>query len=130
VRATIESYRRTALAAQWDDWGMTLAPDVVYMVPNQPPLRGRAAAVKFGKSFPRLTQLRITADVVDGQGTLAFDHGSYAYNAESTPGTVVSDSGSHVDVFRKQPDGSWLLAHVIWHSDSPPSVAPLSEKKD
>jgi len=124
VNATRDAYRTNALAGTWDEWGKIFATNVVYMPPNMQPLMGRDAAVAFGKGFPKLTSLTLTADEVHGRGDLAIDRGRYAYSAMMPDGSTVSDSGSFVNVYRKQADGTWPYTHVIWHSNLPVPVPP------
>ena len=120
VRAGVDTYIRTALAGDWDAWGKTLATDVVYMPPNQAPLMGRDAAVAFGKAFPKLTSVTATAEEVTGRGDLAYARGKYSYAATLADGSAIRESGSFLEIHRRQADGTWLHTHVIWHADSPP----------
>jgi ketosteroid isomerase-like protein len=41
----------------------------------------------------------------------------------------VSDTGKYVEIWRKEPDGSWLIDQVIWNSDLP-LAAPEPEPED
>lgn len=124
VRANIDAYASAALAGDWDAWGKTLADDVVYMPPNQAPLLGRDAAVSFGKSFPKITSLTITPEDVTGRADLAYARGKYSYAATLPDGSAVSESGSFLEIHRRQADGTWLHSQVMWHADSPPPPAP------
>ena len=77
VKAQIEKYTQAGLAADWDAWGNTLAPDVIALPPNTPRVNGRAAAVAWIKSLPKLTAFKATTDEVSGQGDIAYAHGTY-----------------------------------------------------
>jgi len=129
IRSNLDAYTKHALAGKWDAWGMTLAPDVVYMPPNMTPLMGRDAAVTFGRGFPKLVSLTIEATDIDGRSDMAYARGRFAYAVTMSDGTAASDSGSFVDVYRKQPDGAWLAAQVIWHSNAPLPAPPTPGKK-
>ena len=64
---------------------------------------------------------------VDGRDDLAFVLGPLAmtFVPPGAPGPI-SDSGKYVEVWRKQPDGKWLIAVDISNSDlapTPPSPA-------
>lgn len=130
VRATIETYRTTALARDWDAWGKTLATDVVYSPPNVAPMQSREAAVAWVKGFPTLTSLTITVTEVVGRGDLAYSHGTYAYDVTMPDGSKASEQGEHLSIHRRQPDGTWPFTRVLWHSNqSPPAPAPAAAKK-
>ena len=55
---------------------------------------------------------------VDGYGDLAYARGIYSLSFLAEVDTVTVD-GKWVQIFRKQPDGSWLIALDIWNSDDP-----------
>jgi ketosteroid isomerase-like protein len=119
IRAQIETFVSSALAADWDAWGNTLSSDVVFFPPDQAPLVGRDAVMAWISEFPRLTSFTAPPDEVSGNGDLGFAHGTYSLTATLPDGSSLSEGGSYVDVFRRQPDGSWLYTLNIWHSNSP-----------
>lgn len=122
IKAQIDRYVRTALAADFDAWGRTLATDVVVMPPNQPAVVGRTAAVAWANTFPRLTSLTVTADEVKGRGDLAYATGTYALSGTLTNGTTFSEKGSFLEIHRRAADGSWPYTHVMWHANAPPAT--------
>jgi ketosteroid isomerase-like protein len=127
VRGNIDDYVRAALAADWEAWGNTLAEDVVFMPPNQAPLVGRDAAVSYVRAFPRLTAFTATPAEVAGQGDAAWVRGTYSLTVALPDGTPMQESGSFLEVHRRQPDGTWRYTHSMWHSDSPaapPAASP------
>ncbi len=119
IRAQIEAYVSSSLAADWDAWGNTMSSDVVCFPPNQAPLVGREAVLAWVREFPSLTRFTAPADEVSGNGDLAYAHGTYSFTATLPDGSSLSEGGSYVNVFRRQPDGSWLYTLNIWHSNSP-----------
>ncbi len=127
VRAQIDRYVRTALAADFDAWGNALAPDVIVMPPNQAPVVGRSAAVAFGKAYPRLTSFTVSVDEVTGRDDLAYARGTYTLTATMTGGSSVSEKGSFLEIHRRAADGTWPYTRLIWHADSPPA-APQAAK--
>lgn len=129
IRTNLDTYTKNGLAGDWDAWGMTLAPDVVYMPPNMSPLMGREAAVTFGRGFPKLTSLSIEPLEIDGRADIAYVRGRFAYSVTMPDGSAGGDTGSFLDVFRRQADGSWLAAQLIWHSDTPAPAPPPATKQ-
>lgn len=129
VKATIEAYRTTALAGDWDTWGKTLATDVVYSPPNLVPIQGREAAVAWAKGFPKLTSFTSTVSEVVGRGDLAYSRGTYAYAVTMPDGSTASEQGETIAIHRRQPDGTWPYTRALWHSNQPlPAPAPAKKK--
>lgn len=119
IRSTLDKYISTALAADWDSWGTTIAPDAIFFPPNQEPVVGREAIVAWGKSFPKLTSFTATFPEISGYKDLACASGPYSLTATAANGLSIVDRGSHVDILKKQPDGTWLYSRAIWHSNLP-----------
>jgi ketosteroid isomerase-like protein len=127
IRAAMDTYVQHALAGDWDAWGTILAPDIVYMPPNQAPVLGREAAVAFGKAFPKITSLTSTPEEIEGRGDLAYVRGKYSFSATLPDGQSLSENGSYLEIHRRQPDGAWPFTHLIWHSNSAPPPPPALE---
>ena len=119
IRSTIDKYVSTALAADWDSWGNTIARDVIFCPPNNEPLEGRDATIAWVRSFPKLTSFTASASEVSGYRDIVYAYGTYSLTATLNDGSSMSDQGSHIDIFRKQPDGTWLYSRVMWHSNIP-----------
>jgi ketosteroid isomerase-like protein len=88
------------------------------MPPDQPIVQGRDAALAWFESFPTLTEFSGAVEQVDGRSDLAVSRGTYAMSFEVDGGTQ-SVTGKWLAVWRKQPDGSWLLAVDAWNNDHP-----------
>ena len=119
VRESMDAYVRTALASDWDGWGKLMLADVVVMPPNHAPLIGRDAAVAFGKTYPKLTKFNVNVDEITGTGDTAYSRGRYSITFLLPDGKSASEKGSFLEVHKRQSDGSWPYARVIWHSDTP-----------
>ena len=48
------------------------------------------------------------------EGDLAYQVATYAFQDTNTP-----DQGKFVEIFRRQPDGSWKVYLTIYNSDKP-----------
>jgi uncharacterized protein (TIGR02246 family) len=94
--------------------------DAVLMPPNQPMVQGRAAIQTWKEASPTYTEFNLTVEEIDGRGDLAFVRGTYslAVVPEGAP-EPIQDTGKYVEIRRKQPDGSWLIAVDIFNSDLP-----------
>ena len=119
IQSTSDKYVSTALASDWDSWGNTITPDVIFSPPNQEPLVGREAAVAYVRTIPKFISFTAPTSEISGYKDLAYSFGSYSLTVTSNDSSSFSDQGSYVNIFRKQPDGAWLYSRVIWHSDLP-----------
>lgn len=119
VRAQIDTYVSTALAADWDTWGNIMSSDVIFFPPNQAPFVGHDAVMAWVREFPTLTSFTAVPDEVSGTGDLAYAHGTFSYSATLPDDSAITEQGTYVSIFRRQPDGSWRYTHNIWHSNLP-----------
>ena len=94
--------------------------DAVFMPPNQPAVRGRAALRTWMAAFPRVTACKLNTERIEGRADLAYVRGSFemTLQPEGAPGPVTS-RGKFLEIRRRQPDGAWLLEADIFNSDHP-----------
>ena len=129
VKAEIEKYRQAGLAADWDAWGNTLTSDVIVSPANMPPLAGRAAAIAWVKTLPKLTGFTANVEEVTGQGDLAYDRGTYELTMVMPDGSAATDHGTFLEIHRRQSDGTWPYTRLMFHSTVPlPEAAAPSRK--
>jgi len=106
------------------DWGAVLelfAEDILLMPPNGSVIQGRATMKEYVESLPiTFTEHKVELVEIDGYGDLAYARGTLA-EAYTIPGLAepIEDVGKLLFIFRKQADGSWLIAVDIWNSDLP-----------
>lgn len=116
---------QTALRTNGSDSLMVLmADDVVLIPPNEAVLKGKEAVRAWYDQF--LTQLRTTdltitdREVLIG-GEWATELAAFSWTlAPVGGGPAVTDRGSYVQVWHREPDGRWLFARELWNSTSPP----------
>lgn len=128
VKAQIEKYRQAAIATDWDAWGNTLASDVFVSPPNMQPLTGRAAAIAWAKTLPKLTGFTANVEAVSGRGDLAYDHGTHELKMMMPDGSAATDHGTFLVSHRRQSDGTWPYTHLIFHSTAPLPGAASAKK--
>jgi ketosteroid isomerase-like protein len=120
LEGAIQEYVQSALAGDLDTWAGLWAEDAVKMDPNSPALEGREA---IRASMAALSMTEFTASVaeVDGRGDLAYVRGAFSARGtvEGMPEPLVVEQGKYLTIFKKQPDGTWLIAIDIWNSDLP-----------
>ncbi len=102
--------------------------DVVWMPPNEPPAIGKEAfEALFRASFDEFT-FEVTIHPKDElvvAGDWAFARGTYVLVL--TPkigGEPVQESGKFLEIYQRQPDGSWKYARHIWNTDQPAPGTP------
>ncbi len=98
-----------ALATNYTEDGAVLAP-------NQPTVRGKQAIETLFKGMIEEiggTARIETVDLADA-GDLAYQWATY-----SLEGREQSDTGKFVEIYNRQPDGSWKIRLTIFNSDNP-----------
>jgi uncharacterized protein (TIGR02246 family) len=125
IRAVIRQYVNACNAGDIDALAKTLASDTVFMPPDAPKSVGKkavVAALKAGFFDPFKIKLKVKHDRVLVFGSQAFSSGSF--NNELTPkpgGKTIRGTGKQMAAFRKQRDGSWKYAGLIFNYDKPPA---------
>ena len=109
---------RTIPAADWDAWVEFYTPDAVILPPNGAAVTGPDAMKAWAEEFPALADMSTSILEIDGQGDLAFVRGTYSmtFAGEGEPAV---DTGKYIEIWRKQPDGSWRIVRDIFNSDLP-----------
>ena len=93
--------------------------DAVLMPPNMPAFQGRPALEEYVASFT-VTDFSVRRLEIDGRGDLAFERAAYVVSAVPEGLTEpTTNPGKYLAIWRKQADGSWLMAVQIWNSDLP-----------
>lgn len=133
-RAAIRQQHAASVAAanakDWARWTAGFTEDGVAMPPNSEAIRGRAALLKFAESYPPFTDFTAEVTEIEGSPTMAYARGTYAITI-TMPGTPpMPDRGKFVEIWKKQPDGSWKITIDIFNSDMPiPPPVPVVEIK-
>jgi uncharacterized protein (TIGR02246 family) len=121
IRAVVANFDKAVLAGDWPAVVSVYAEDGMLLPPNGPTVQGRAAIQNFFGGFPKITAFKQSVVEIEGQGDLAYPRGTYEMTM-MPPGAKapLTDTGKVIAVWRKQPDGSWLVLRVMWNSDLAP----------
>jgi uncharacterized protein (TIGR02246 family) len=113
IRDLVARWHRATAAGDVDTVVGLMADDVVFLVPGQPPMKGR-------RSFERGLRVLLTQHRIESTGEVreAEVSGSLAYcwtdlNVRVVPlsgGDAKVRSGIALSILRKQATGSWVLA--------------------
>lgn len=113
IRDLVARWHRATAAGDVDTVLGLMADDIVFLVPGQPPMKGRSSFERGLRAL--LTQHRIesTGEVreVEVSGSLAYCWTDL--NVRVVPllgGNAKVRSGSALSILRKQATGSWVLA--------------------
>ena len=106
----------------------TSASDVLVLPPDGSLLAGRQAHVNYARgSFNEFTGVFDNkSDEIVVSGDWGFDRGTYRYT--QTPragGTTVTTAGNYLWLARREADGVWRYARIIWNTTKAP---PLPEQ--
>lgn len=118
IRTVSDRFSQLMLARDFDSLVGLYTEDAVFMPPHQPAVQGRSALRSWMAGFPNVSRFSLTIDEIDGRADLAYVRGSYAMtlHPEGAPGPI-DDRGKYIEIRKRQPDGSWLLAADIFNSD-------------
>jgi len=89
-----------------------MAPDVIFLVPGQPPMQGRAAFEKGlrGVLSTHTIESRSTIEEVVVVGDLAYSRTQLSVTITSKHGNLpMQRTGHTLSILRKGADGKWLL---------------------
>jgi uncharacterized protein (TIGR02246 family) len=112
IREVIETWIRATAAGDLDQVLRLMAEDVVFLLPGQPPMRGRDAFAAASRSAmgkvrfegkPEIQEIHIAGDY-------AFCWSYLALTVTPLPdGAPKQRAGNILSVFRREPDGRWVL---------------------
>jgi uncharacterized protein (TIGR02246 family) len=108
------------------------AEGAVEMPPNIPARDGvdaiRAAYASYFEAGAETVEFTMTAAEIDGIGGVAFDRGTWSWTGREGGRTEpVTQTGKYLSIARRQEDGSWRYAAMIWNSDQPLEQLPSPE---
>ena len=121
AEAAMQAYREAWLSNDPQRVMATLTPDAVLYPSTLPPIEGSGAIRKFW--FPSSTPTRVVAmelsiDSVHVDGDTAVTSGTglltFVVTTNGVDGAPRTQRSWHVNVLRRQRDGSWLIWKRMW----------------
>ena len=113
IRGAAEGFVKAVLANDWATAASRYTEDAVFMPADHPAFEGHEAWERWVASFDikSVTHYSMVIDEIDGHADIAFVRGRFSetlmINGLESP---VKAAGKFVQVWRKQPNGAWLLA--------------------
>jgi uncharacterized protein (TIGR02246 family) len=121
MEARVADFDKAVRAADWPAVVSFYAEDGMLLPPNAPVVQGRQAMQRFFEEWPKITEFKESVTEIEGYGDLASMRGTYEMTMTPPGATApLKDTGKSLAVWRKQPDGSWLVSRVSWNSDLAP----------
>ena len=123
VEATTEAFHQALRTNDADALFAYVSDDVVMMPPGEAVISGKAAMRAWYAGF--LSQYRTSALILTNRevfvgGDWATEVGTYEWSLDSAAGgDPVVDHGHYMQLWKRQPDGSWRFAREIWNSSAP-----------
>jgi ketosteroid isomerase-like protein len=109
-------------AKQLDQLVALYASDAVFLKPSGERVSGRPAI----RDLCKKVMDTFTSDIIfqslasDHSGDLAYDSGEYRESLIKLSDETKADvEGNYVMIFKRQPDGSWLIAEQMWSLVTP-----------
>ena len=97
-----------------------LDKDAMYLGPGAPAIFGKDAVVAEAKTWIEAGATNESFEIIEvfGDGDIAYQVGTYSLDYPQEDGSLETDRGKFVDIFRRQEDGSWKARVSILNSDS------------
>ncbi|MDI3270411.1 MAG: SgcJ/EcaC family oxidoreductase [Bacillota bacterium] len=113
IRELVRDWHRATAAGDVEAVLLLMQEDAVFLVPNQPPMRGRAAFERALRTLLASNYVESTGEIqeVEVSGDLAYCWTQLQVSViPKSGGTPTVRSGHAVSVLRRQGDATWLLA--------------------
>lgn len=112
-------------------WASYATADARWLPPESPPIAGRKAIAQYAQAFTEMPGFQVTFDhphvVVSQGGDVAYSVGTYKGSGQDPDGNKRAFEGKHVNLWQKQPDGSWKIAVQIWNTNQPGTFLDVQE---
>ena len=112
IRDLVATWDRASRAGDVDALGPLMAEDVVYLVAGKPALRGREAFLALARSMQGGGTVEAGGDFEEIRlmGDWAYAIRNLRVAVTHTGSPTVRLAGPVLSIFRREPDGRWVLA--------------------
>lgn len=117
-------WARTLQSKQIDQLAALYTPDAVFLKPTGERITGRPAVRDLCKKIMDTFSNDFTFHSLasDVSGNIAYDSGEYKDSlVKISDQTKAEVQGNYLMIFKRQPDGSWLIAQQMWTLVTPPT---------
>lgn len=123
IRANHDTFVAAVKAGDFDAVAAMYEEQALVMAPNAAAYRGRMAWREALGQFPPIGEFSFSGaelTPLGGDAVLVTARYSMTLMPPGAP-MAVSDSGKFLEVWRRQPDGRWLMGWDIWNTDLLPA---------
>ena len=126
IKSTAQPWADACLARNWDALLALCTDDVVFLPPDEPQVQGEHLR-PWLEHYPEIRSFEVEFEQVEGQDQIATARGRFTMTL-LPPGQAdpVTTKGKFVDIFRKDLEGTWRYATVIWNSALPTPIRGVS----
>jgi ketosteroid isomerase-like protein len=100
-------------------------PDAVFLLPSGDRITGSAALRTLFQNIMATfhSDLTLHSQNLETSGDLAYDSGDFQETLTTiATGAKITSKGSYIIIFKRQPNGSWLIVQHVWTGTPPPGT--------
>jgi ketosteroid isomerase-like protein len=101
------------------------ASDAAFLQPTGERLTGSAALRTLFQTIMASfnSDLTLHSQSLETSGNLAYDSGDFEESLTNiASGTKITSKGSYIIIYKRQPNGSWLIVQHVWTGTPPPGT--------
>jgi ketosteroid isomerase-like protein len=127
IRRLDADWVKAGQSKQVDAWMAFYTGDAVVLPPNEVVATSKDSIRKTVGELLGLPGLSLqwepTKVEVARSGDIAYLYGAYELTMDGPNGKPLADRGKNIEIWKKQPDGSWRCAVDTWNSDMPATLS-------
>lgn len=115
VEKLIQPWNQAILDRNWDRLLSMCTEDIVFMPHGEPAVAGDTIR-PWLEAFPTVMAISWDVTACEASGDIAFVRGSVRQRLETDDGVHEVD-GKYCDLVRREDDGKWRFAVIIWNEN-------------
>lgn len=116
IHRMIEPWNRACVMRDWDALLSMCTADVIFLPPQSRPMQGMAIH-GWLNTYPTIKAMWWDIKEIEGCGDLACLRGALRQTLVADGQDVLFD-GKYANTMRKEADGNWRFATLIWNSNA------------
>ena len=116
IHRMIEPWNKACIKRDWDALLSMCTDDVIFLPPQDKPIQGVTIRGWLNR-FPTIKSMWWDIKYLEGRGDLAFVRGAVRQTLVIDGQDILFD-GKYSDTMRKDADGVWRFASIMWNSNA------------